>query len=408
MSIRRRDFLKAAVGTPALLSLAPAVPAFLSRAAHAADGAHADRNSVLVVLQLSGGNDSLNTVVPVGDDQYGRQRFTLRLTPQEVLKIDDHSGFHPSLEGVARLFNEGKLNVIQGVGYERSSRDHDGAMRDWHTARPGDNGCETGWMGRAIDAVDRGDQADVPGVFVGPIPTPMGMTAARRVVPHVRTLEQLTLRGAAADELDPLSPPADNPLADFVSRTWQTARAGSRRVQDVLRAAGAAGPYPDFPLAGQLKMIAQLIRAELGIRIFFTELGGGGIGGFDNHANQRDNHAALLSQFSQAVTAFVDDLTRAGLDDRVVLMTFSEFGRSLKENGRRGTDHGAAAATFLAGTPVRGGLTGPHPDLTDLDQGAPKSQIDFRRLYATLLDRWLGFDSQSVLGARFQSLDLLT
>jgi len=405
MSTNRRDFLKAAVGAPTLLSLTPAVPSFLTQAARAAETARVDDQTVLVVLLLSGGNDGLNTVVPVSDDEYGRNRNTLRLTKREVLRIDDDLGFHPALEGLARLFGEGKLSVVQGVGHAGSSRDHNGAMRDWHTARPGDNSCETGWMGRAIDAVDRPDRADVPGVFVGPISTPMGMTAQRFVVPHVRSLEQLTLREtAAAEEVGDPSQAAENPLVDYVRHGAVAAVAGSRQVQDVLRA-GVMGSYPDFPLAGQLKIIAQLIRADLGIRIFFAELGGGGIGGFDNHANQRDNHAALLSQFSQAVTALFDDLARAGLADRVVLMTFSEFGRTLKENGRRGTDHGAAAPVFLAGGRVRGGLIGAHPDLTDLDQGAPKPHTDFRRLYATMLDRWLGFDSRQILGARFEPLE---
>ena len=156
-----------------------------------------------------------------------------------------------------------------------------------------------------------------------------------------------------------------------------------------------------------LRTIAQLIRADLGIRIFFTELGGGDIGGFDNHANQRDNHAAVLNQLSESVAAFVGDLARDKLLDRVLLMTFSEFGRTLVENGRRGTDHGEAAPAFLAGGRVKGGLTGPHPSMTELENGGPKHHTDFRRVYATVLDRWLGIDSEPVLGGKFQPLDVL-
>ena len=153
-------------------------------------------------------------------------------------------------------------------------------------------------------------------------------------------------------------------------------------------------------------MIAALIRAELGIRIFFTELGGGGIGGFDNHANQRDNHASLLEQLSAAVTAFMDDLQRAGLAQQVALMTFSEFGRTLAENGRRGTDHGAAAPVLLAGGRLRGGLLGEHPDLADLDGYSPRPHTDFRRVYATVLQRWLGFDARAILGQAYEPLDI--
>ncbi|MGB2820270.1 MAG: DUF1501 domain-containing protein, partial [Phycisphaerae bacterium] len=184
------------------------------------------------------------------------------------------------------------------------------------------------------------------------------------------------------------------------------ARATSRRVRPVLDGARGTDRYPPQRLAGHLKTVAELIRADVGIRIFFTELGGGGIGGFDNHASQRDNHAALLKQLSDSVAAFADDLSRDKCLGRVALMTFSEFGRTLTENGRRGTGHGAAAPVFLVGGRVRAGLIGKHPSLTDLDQDAPKFHTDFRRLYATVLAGWLGFDSQAVLGARFEPLDL--
>ncbi len=407
MSIRRRDFLKAAVGTPALVSLGTFVPPMLLRAAAASAGSGSDRPTVLVVLQLSGGNDGLNTVAPVGDDHYGRNRQTLRLTPREVLKIDDHLGFHPAMTGIARLMAEGRLSIVQGVGYEANSRDHDIAMREWHTAQPGDTGCQTGWLGRAIDAVEAPARIETPGVFVGPIPKPLGMTAQRAVVPHVRSLESLELAGLAKKDVSVEAIPAtDNPLLEHVRRGAVAARLGSRQVEQVVQASASGGPYPDFPLGGQLKMIAALIRAELGIRIFFTELGGGGIGGFDNHANQRDNHASLLEQLSAAVTAFMDDLQRAGLAQQVALMTFSEFGRTLAENGRRGTDHGAAAPVLLAGGRLRGGLLGEHPDLADLDGYSPRPHTDFRRVYATVLQRWLGFDARAILGQAYEPLDI--
>lgn len=413
MSIRRRDFLKAAVGMPVLASLTTAIPPVLMRAALASADSRSSGQIVLVVVQLSGGNDGLNTVVPFTDDQYGRNRRTLRLTAGEVLKIDDHLGFHPAMKGMARLMADGRLGVIQGVGHDGNDRDHDVAMRDWHTAQPGDTGCETGWMGRAIDAIETPDRIAAAGAFVGPIPKPLGITARRSVVPHVRSLRDLTLTGSnTADALNPDQPATiqsatDNPMLEHVRRGAVAARLGSRQVQEVLKASAAGGPYPDSPLAGQLKMIAELIRADLGIRFFFTELGGGGIGGFDNHANQRDNHASLLAQLSAAVTAMMDDLTLAGLADRVALVTFSEFGRTLAENGRRGTDHGAAAPMFLAGGRVRGGLIGPHPNLTDLDGDSPRPHTDFRRVYATLLEQWLGFDSRQILGPRFEPLELM-
>ncbi len=199
--------------------------------------------------------------------------------------------------------------------------------------------------------------------------------------------------------------PTDSPLLQFLRRADSDAHAKSERIEAALQTPG--GDYPPFGLARDLRTVAQLIRADIGIRIFFTELGGGGIGGFDNHANQLGNHCALLNQLAESVAAFIYDLKRDKQLDRVLLMTFSEFGRTVKENGRRGTDHGAAAPVFLVGGRVKGGLVGPHPSLTDLDKGALKVHTDFRRVYATVLDRWLGFESQPVLGGRFEPLDVL-
>lgn len=415
MAHSRREFLKSIVGTSTVLSLAPTLPTFLSRSAFAAPRERDTNDTVLVVLQLSGGNDGLNTVVPYEDDVYGRSRRTLRLTEKEVHKIGASMGFHPKMEAFWKLYQEGQLSILQGVGYANSSRDHNGAMRDWHTAEPGNAACQTGWIGRAVDLVDRPDQADTPSVFVGPIATPFALNAEKAVVPAVRNLEQLTLRTAAGSTnvasknvLEAIEEPnaRDNPLVDYVCGSTLAAYASSRQVRDVLRNADRVGDYPPFGLADRLKMVAQLVRAKLGIRIFFVELGGGGIGGFDNHANQRDNHAALLRQLSESVAAFVGDMKQAGLLDRVALITFSEFGRTVTENGRRGTNHGAAAPMFLAGGAVRGGLVGEHPSLTDLDQDAQKPHTDFRRVYATMLESWLGFDSTAVLAKKYEPMDV--
>jgi uncharacterized protein (DUF1501 family) len=189
-------------------------------------------------------------------------------------------------------------------------------------------------------------------------------------------------------------------MLEHVRTGMLTAWSQSERLREAANAR-ETGTYPSFPLAARLRNIARLIRAETGYRIFFTELGGDGFGGFDNHAGQRENHAALLRQFSSAVAAFMDDLKRDRLSERVVLMTVSEFGRTVSENGRRGTGHGAAAPVFLAGGRLRGGLIGDHPKLDDLDQDALRFQVDFRSVYAAMLDRWLGCDSAAVLGESF-------
>jgi uncharacterized protein (DUF1501 family) len=408
----------------------PTVPEFLCRAARAAELQRPGGDTILVVVQLAGGNDGLNTIVPYADDHYARSRHTLRLSGKDVLRIDPLLGFHPGMPAFARLFQEGRLSVVQGVGYPHPNQSHETSMRIWQTARPEDPAAQTGWLGGAADVLSGAGQADVPAMFVGQIAQPFTLHARTAIVPSVRAAEDCTLRvplGAAKGD-SPIfaareapsdrhavaaakigTVPAERPptLLEHVQRTAAAARVASRRIEQALEAPTAV-EYPPLPLAAMLRTIAQLIRADAGIRIYHTELGGEEPGGFDNHANQRDNHASLLRQLSQSVGAFVDDLRRAGLFDRVLLMTFSEFGRTLAENGRRGTDHGSAAPMFLAGGKLRGGLAGPHPDLSETEQGGVRHHTDFRRVYATILDRWLGLDSRAILGGQFEPLELFS
>jgi uncharacterized protein (DUF1501 family) len=248
-------------------------------------------------------------------------------------------------------------------------------------------------------------------VFVGPISRPFGLNAESTIVPSISSVDDLTLHlmpGASTDSSAKrrVTVASDNPLLQFTRQSTVDARAVSRCLEAATTKASST-EYPSYGLARELRTVAQLVHADVGIRIFFTELGGGGIGGFDNHANQRGNHCALLGQLAESVAAFVDDLERAGLLDRILLMTFSEFGRTVKENGRRGTGHGAAAPIFLAGGRLKGGLVGPCPSLTDLDNGALKFHTDFRQVYATVLEQWLGFDSPAVLGRHFEPIDIL-
>ena len=415
MSYTRRDFLKTTLGASALSSFAPAVPSLLVRSVMAAPKRD-DRDTVLVVVQLTGGNDGLNTVVPYGDDEYARNRPTLALPAKELHKVDSLIGFHPRMEAFMRLYKDGHLSIIRGVGYPNSDRSHDGAMRIWHTAESDRPTHQTGWLGRAADSIWDPKITSVSAAFVGSIARPFGLNAEKVVVPSIRSLGDLTahqMPGHSSGRSEGkyvAGLPRDNQhnqLVDFLQQCTLDAYASSRRVEALTKTATNTAEYPSFGLAGTLRTVAQLIRADIGIRIFFAEFGGGGIGGFDNHANQLGNHCALLHQLSESVAAFVQDLKRDKLLNRVLLMTFSEFGRTVKENGRRGTGHGAAAPIFLASGKLKNGLIGSHPSLTDLDNGALKFHIDFRRVYATVLDRWLGFDSRIVLGRKFDYLDIL-
>jgi len=413
MPANRRDFLRRALGASTLLGMSPTIPEFLCRAAQAAESRPSDDETVLVVIQLAGGNDGLNTVVPYADDHYARSRHTLRLTAKDVLKIDGLLGFHPGMAAFARLFQEGRLTVVQGVGYPHPDQSHERSMRIWQTARPGDPNAQTGWLGGAADVLWRSAQADVPAVFVGRIAQPFTLHARTAIVPSVRDAEDCTLRVVPRDAGVPPAakcagetPAPQSTLLEHVQRAAAAACVASRKIQQAI-AAPAAVEYPPLPLSETLHSIARLIRADVGIRIYHTELGGEPPGGFDTHANQRDNHASLLRQLSQSAGAFIDDLRRGGLLDRVLLMTFSEFGRTLSENGRRGTDHGSAAPMFLAGGKLRGGLVGPHPDLSQTEQGGVRHHTDFRRVYAAILDRWLGLPSRAILGGEFPPLELL-
>ncbi len=416
MSYTRRNFLKATLGSSAMLSLTPAAPNFLVRSVMAAANRRDEQDTVLIVVQLSGGNDGLNTVVPYEDDEYARNRPTLRLPPSEIHKINSRLGFHPRMGAFMRLYEQGHLSIIQGVGYPNTDRSHESGMRIWHTAAPDEPDCQTGWLGRTVDSIREPNSINTPAVFVGPITQPFGLNAKNAIVPSIDSLENLTMREIPGHQkyisqrkqaAEFPRPVQANQLMHFLQQCTLKAYTNSERVEAAMKKTANIAEYPQFELAGSLRKVAQLIRADIGIRIFFTELGGGGIGGFDNHANQLGNHCSLLHHFSESIAAFIHDLKRDKLLNRVMLMTFSEFGRTLKENGRRGTGHGAAAPIFLAGGRLKGGLIGSHPSLTDLDDGALKFHTDFRSVYATMLDRWLGFDSRKVLNKQYEPLNIL-
>jgi len=273
-------------------------------------------------------------------------------------------------------------------------------------------------LGRAVDQLYRPASGRVPAVYVGQIPRPFTFNAEKAIVPWVLSLDQYALRGDRPDRGQGRAAPAAKgdegtprgertSLLQVVEQSTLAAYATSKQVEAAARAGSGSADYPNFQFAAMLRTIAQLIRADLSIRIFYTELGGNEPGGFDTHAGQALNHGALLEQLSESIAAFVTDLKSDKSLDRMLLMTFSEFGRTVLENGRRGTDHGAAQPLFVAGGKVRGGLVGKHPALDDLEGNGQRSHTDFRRVYATILDRWLKLDSKAILGERFRPVDFL-
>jgi uncharacterized protein (DUF1501 family) len=320
-------------------------------------------------------------------------------------KLDSHLAFHPRMEGFYRLYCDGLLTIVQGVGYPDADRNHPGGMHNWHTADPRAPKTQTGWLGRAADRLWKPGEASVPAMFVGAIPQPFASNAERVIVPSVRSPRELVSPNIQSAKREAATGSDSAWLSSLRQATAQV-QANNRRIEAAMTAS-ARGDYPQLVLAEELRAIAQLIRADLGVRIFFTELGGGNIGGFDNHAGQLGNHCSLVHQLSESVAAFIHDLQRDKLHERVLLMTCSEFGRTVRENGRRGTDHGLAQPVFLAGGRLKGGLCGAHPSLTDVEKDGLKFRTDFRRVYATALDRWLGLDSRDILGAAFEPLDAL-
>lgn len=408
MPASRRRFLKSTLGASTLLSMGLDVPAFLARSAMAAVKTPA-KNRVLVVVQLSGGNDGLNTVIPYADEAYAKNRIALRIAREQVLKIDDYLGLHPQMTGFAKLLEEKRLAIVQGVGYPNPDRSHFRSMDIWHSAQPDVAKPADGWLGRSVHRLNFTQGGDVPALHLGPPQLPLALQSQQYPVPSVESLENFRLRTAggalpttALGQLATPQRPA-NPLLAFVQRSTLAAYASSQQVQEALEDQPSAAKYPGFALARKLQSVAQLIDAGLATRIYYVSLNG-----FDTHAKQLQAHAGLLNELSASLAAFVDDLALRGHLDRVLVMTFSEFGRRVKENASQGTDHGAAAPLFVMGGRIKSGVVSKHPSLIDLDaEGDLKQHTDFRRVYATILEQWLGCPSRDVLAGEFEPLPLV-
>jgi uncharacterized protein (DUF1501 family) len=410
MNPTRRAFLKASVTSGSLVSLGLTVPGFLSRTALAAPSADKPgaKETILVVIQLTGGNDGLNTVIPFGDDLYAKYRPTLRIATSQVKKLDDHVGLHPSLSGLAGLLQEQSLCVVQGVGYPNPSQSHFRSMDIWQAAST-DKALTEGWLGKALKKLPA-----TPSFHLATNNeiAPLALTGAPARVPSITSLAEFQLKTEAASGaekreqralIEGTAKPSGQPgLLDFVRRTAVNTYDSSKRLQEIAKNYQPKSPYPNTPFANRLKLAAQLIDAEIGARLFYVSLEN-----FDTHANQLQAHAGLLQQLSEAMTAFYKDMAARGHKDRILMMTFSEFGRRAKENGSKGTDHGSAAPMLLVGGKVKAGVIGKHPELAKLEDGNLVHHTDFRQVYAAVLDRWLGVNSKEVLGAAFTPVEVL-
>ena len=385
----RRQFLSACAAAP-LLRMPPA-----------------ERS--LVLIQLSGGNDGLSTVVPFEDDAYRRARTTIRLERAQVLPLADGIGLHGGLTGLARLFEEGRLGIVQGLGYPEMVRSHFKALEIWHTADPRGRAGGDGWIGRLAGGAGRaGSPAGV--VHLGTrLPWSLHSSARPAVVvespSRFRWLggreEERALGGLAEEESpsrpgDPLHRGRDRALAGLRAILGE-ARGVSAAMVEAARAYRPTADYPRTPLAAGLRDAAALLTGGLGTRIVSLEMTG-----FDTHAAQRGQHDRLMAEFDGALTAFLEDMGSRP----VLVLAFSEFGRRLAENASAGTDHGHAGPAFLLGPPGIGGLHGEHPDLEKLVQGDPDWTTDFRSLYGEVLEGWLGVAMEEALGKRYPRLGI--
>jgi uncharacterized protein (DUF1501 family) len=377
--MRRRDFLLTGSAFASFTLLAPGGLA-QARAA----GWRADRT--LVLIELAGGNDGLNTVVPYADPGYQRLRPGLAIKRETVVQLDEKLGLHPSLAPLAETWKAGELAIVQGVGYENPNRSHFRSIDIWDTASGSNRFLTEGWVSRVIGASRRASERLADAVVLGGGTGPVTGSALRAVsMPDPQRFLRQAQDMPAAE-----ARPA-NPALAHVIKVQREIQDTAKELREVLaRAPEVRGEFPNGPLAQQLRVAARLINAKAVVPVVKLALGG-----FDTHANQPAVHANLLRQLGEGLAAFRKTLADAGRWNDVLVMTYSEFGRRAAQNGSNGTDHGTAAPHFVLGAKVKGGLHGPAPNLADLANGDLKHAIDYRSLYATAAQTWWGFTRTS-------------
>lgn len=425
MPLSRRDLLK---NGALMVALGLTAPAFLAKSVLAAQsapvgtpldsaksrGAPGRRRSgreVLVVVQLSGGNDGLNTVVPYADPRYYELRPQLAIPRDQVLRLDEQVGLHPALAPLKPLYDGGRLGIVQGVGYPNPNRSHFRSMEIWHTATP-ERFEATGWLGRYLEACGCGQERPLDAISVGDTLnrsfwTEMALVPA---IGNLATFQFQTDPRAPKDRASQVRALENiygyagqlRPFEERIRKTTLAALAGAGELQRIASSFAPTVEYPANPFANGLKAIAQVIAADVGTRVFFVQLGG-----FDTHAYQANQHANLLGVLASGLSAFMHDVANHGRADDVLVMTFSEFGRRPHQNASGGTDHGTAEPMFLLGGGVRGGIHNAPPSLAELADGDLAYQTDFRCVYAGVARDWLGVDPTAVVGPGIEPFGLL-
>ena len=371
------------------------------------------KNRTLVVIQLSGGNDGLNTLVPYSQQEYYNARPTLALSKSDVLQLDGDVAFHPSMAGLQSLFTNNHVAVAQGVGYPNPNRSHYESMTIWQTAAP-DQSYITGWLGRYLDGA-RSVDSSINAVELDTLlsPTVVGERERAMAIQNLQTFKVLPLKktqapSTAESTIKALDSIQCNSCQEYTNlvNTMMEAGLDALTASDIVQQAAGSYQtsinYPKNDFSNRLKLAAQIVTSSLKPTIVYLQ-----IGGFDTHANQKNTQANLLKTVSDGIAAFYQDMDAKGKADDTLIMTFSEFGRRVKENGSQGTDHGTAEPMFLIGGRVNGGLYGAYPSLSNLDSnGDLQHTVDFRQVYASILEDWLGTDPARVLNSQFQKLNM--
>jgi uncharacterized protein (DUF1501 family) len=419
----RREFLRTSLLGA---SAAWTVPGFINRTFTGLDEANRDLavqgttgkdGRILVVLQLAGGNDGLNTLVPYADDAYHRLRPRLALKPAAVRKLDDYCGLNPAMPYFGELFAAGDLAVVQGVGYPNPNRSHFVSTSVWETGSP-DGRSNTGWLGRYFDNTCSGSDPLAGVSLTKTQPEAFGAEKNPGICMTTPELYRWIHGGGDRDEAQaffaglnrpggeggPVGPPAaDQSNLAFLERVALDAQVSSRKILEIASKHKSKVAYDGSPVARSLNLVGRMIAGGLPTRVYYVSHGG-----FDTHNGQGGNHDRLLATLDAALKSFFGDLKDQGNYERVSVMTFSEFGRRAGENASAGTDHGKGSCLFVAGGGVKSGLYGKAPSLEDLDAGDLKFTTDFRSVYATVLDEWLQTKSAPVLGAAYPKLGFIS
>lgn len=410
MTLTRRELLKNGLGA---LGFCYSVNQMLDIAAQASELSprSVGKSRIIVAIQLAGGNDGLNMVVPYGNGSYYQARKSIAIPVDKVMKLNDQIGLNPAMSGMHNLYQTGKLAILQGVGYPDPNRSHFRSIEIWQTARP-DKIEDTGWLGRYLDLLYSGRDNLFPAVNVDPL-LPKTLFGAKVNVPSVSNINDFRFRTDphyAKDRSAQVSAFNDiyadyalnRPNVELLRKAGVDANRASDHLRDLVSKYRSSAAYPDGGFGKSMKFIAQMITGKLDCSVY-----GASLNGFDTHSNQTVQQDRLLKELSDGLAAFYSDLEAHNVHDEVLVLVFSEFGRRVAENGARGTDHGTAAPMFVLGSGVKGGIYGEHPDFGNLDNGDLKYKIDFRNVYATILDRWMKADSREILFHKFDDLGFI-